>query len=217
MLLAEELLLISLGESGRPGMSENLNAGLAGALLLDLAAAGAIEVQDGKIVAVGAGPPGAPGAAIAAIREQDRLRNAKHWVGRLPRALRPIRATVAERLVQQGVLGDERGKLLGLFSSRRFPERDPEPERELRARVRAALVDGEEPDPHTAQLIGLLEPLGLVGRVVEGSERRAAKKRAKQIADRGVVGNAVERAVQEELAAVLVAVTAATAATSGSS
>jgi Golgi phosphoprotein 3 len=217
MLLAEELLLISLDdESGGPGMTENLDAGLAGALLLDLAAAGAIEVQDADIVAVGTAPPGAPSAALAAIREEDRARNAKHWVGRLPRALKPIRATVAEPLVQQGVLADEKRKLLGLFPSRRFPERNPEPERALRARIRAVLLDGEEPDPQTAQLIGLLQPLGLIGRVVKGSEGRAAKRRAKELGDRGVVGNAVERAVQEELAAVLVAITAVTTSSTAS-
>jgi golgi phosphoprotein 3 len=210
MLLAEELLLISLDEeSGGQGMTENLNAGLAGAVLLDLAAAGAIEVQDEKIVAVGEAPAGAPATALEAIRAQERPRNAKHWVGRLPRALKPIRATVAEPLVQQGVLADEKRKLLGLFPSRRFPERNPEPERALRARIRAVLLDGEEPGPQTAQLIGLLQPLGLIGRVVKGSEGRAAKRRAKELGDRGVVGNAVERAVQEELVAVYVAIGAA--------
>lgn len=118
---------------------------------------------------------------------------------------------VASGLVERGVLDEQRGKVLGLFKSVRFPERDPEPERELRARLRRVLVDGEEPDERTALLLMLLVPLDMVERVVERDEHKAAEARAKAIAASGPVGDHVAAKVREEVnQMVMTAVFAAT-------
>ena len=61
------------------------------------------------------------------------------------------------------------------------------------------LVDGVEPDARTTALLGLLVPLDLVKRVVERDERKAAVARAKALAERGPVGDAVHAAVQAEI------------------
>jgi len=224
LLLAEELLLVALeDETGRDRAEWSLDAALAGALLLDLAAAGAVREEGKALVPDPAAGPGHPvlAAALDALRAADRPRDAKHWVGRLPRALKPLKERVAELLVERGVLSDERRKVLGLFPSRRFVEADPAPEREVRERLHAALVHGAEPEPRTAMLVALLEPTGLVERVVPGEHRREAKRRAKAIADRGVVGGAVDDAIQGVQAAVIggmtAAVVASTATTTGGS
>jgi hypothetical protein len=113
----------------------------------------------------------------------------------------------------------ERHKLLGLFPTTRYPEVDPGPEASLRARLRAVLVEGSEPDAETAALLSLLVPLDLVKRLVERDERKAAVARAKTVAEQGPVGDAVKAAVQREIAAVVAATvaatTASTAATAG--
>ena len=73
-------------------------------------------------------------------------------------------------------------------------------------------MDGAEPDARTTALLGLLVPLDLVKRVVERDERKAAGARAKALAERGPVGDAVHAAVQAEvMTAVMAGVTAATA------
>ena len=74
------------------------------------------------------------------------------------------------------MLEEERHKTLGLFASTRYPERDPAPERELRAQLRAVLVDDAEPSPFVTSLLGLLVPLDLVKRVVDRSERRRRRR-----------------------------------------
>jgi hypothetical protein len=121
--------------------------------------------------------------------------------------------------VARGVLSSERHKLLGLFPTTRYPEVDPGPESALRSRLRAVLVEGAEPDPDTAALLSLLVPLDLVKRVVDRGERRAAAARAKTVAERGPVGDAVKAAVQREIAAVVaatvIATTSSTAGTAG--
>jgi hypothetical protein len=199
MLIAEELLLLLLDDekgTASAWVTGDDNA-LAGALLLDR--------QLG-----------------AEVPEVDDEHDVKYWVRKLPSRLKPIKQHVAAGLVERGILDEERSKRLGglLGTDVRFPARDPEPERELRARLRSVLVDGVEPDDRTAMLIALLVPLDLVKKVVERPERRAAKERAKAIADRGPVGDAVDAEVQRQVTAIVVTTVAAsaatTAATSGS-
>ena len=111
--------------------------GLAGALLLDLLATGRLEEREDKLVRAGSEP--SEPALAAAWRVVDDPRPAKHWVGKLPGRLKPIKGTVADALVARGVLDERRHKTLGLIPSTRYPELDPGPEQELRARLRAAL------------------------------------------------------------------------------
>ena len=211
MLLAEELLLLLLDEEkGKESAWVMSDTGLAGALLLDLLETGRLEEREGKLVRAGTEP--AEPALAAAWRAIDEPKPAKHWVGRLPKALKPIRGTVAESLVSRGVLDEQRRKTLGLFKSTVYPELDPGPEQELRARLRKVLVDGAEPDEHTLALLGVLVPLDLVRRVFDGDERKPAHKRAKALAERGAVGDALKAAVEEQIMAAVVATTAASAA-----
>jgi golgi phosphoprotein 3 len=222
LTLAEELLLVAL-DDGKGADTANwgsgVEPGLAGALLLELAAAGCVTHEDGKLVLAGGEPPSDPLAVqtLEALRADDKRRDAKAWVGRLPKALKPLRARVAERLVERGILEEHRRRRLGLFETTRYPERDPEPERRLRDALTEVLVVGREPTQHEAMLIALLRAYDLVKRVVPRPERRAAGKRAKQIADGDVIGDAVARTVRDVQAATMVAITAATSAAAASS
>ena len=167
MLLAEELLLLLLDEEKGTVSATAADAGLAGALLLDLAGVRALWTSGG---ARAGSEPSEP-ALAAAWRAIDEPKPAKHWVAKLPGRLKPIKGTVAEALVARGVLDEQRHKTLGLFSSTRYPELDSGPETELRARLRSVLVDGAEPD---ARDDGAARPARAAGsREAGGGARRA--------------------------------------------
>jgi hypothetical protein len=216
LTLAEQLLLIQLDdEKGGDTSQWGGDPGLAGALLLDLARAGDLEVGEGGDLRVGAQPPSRAVLADAhrAIAE-GKPRDAKGWVSRLQKDLKPIKERVADDLVAQGVLDERRRKLLGFFPQTRFPQRDPEPERALRARLREVLVTGREPTEEEAMLVALMLPFGLVEKAVEKPERKEAKRRAEAIADGGLAGKAVADTVKDVQTAVMVATMASiTAAT----
>jgi Golgi phosphoprotein 3 (GPP34) len=219
LALTEELLLIALEDeqgADTANWGGGVEAGLAGALLLELAAAGRVESDDDGLVAVETCEPPDPLAAeaLAAIRGAEKQRKAKDWVHRLPKALKPLRARVAEGLVERGVLEEERRKRLGLFETTRYPESDPGPERRLRAALAEVLVTGRDPSPQEAMLISLLKAYDLVKRVVPRDDRRAASRRAKEIAEGEAIGAAVGKAVRDVHTATMTAVLAATAATS---
>jgi Golgi phosphoprotein 3 GPP34 len=86
LILAEQLLLLFLDdEKGSDRATWGGDPGLAGAILLDLTAAGALTESEGDLVAAG-GPPAHPllADAHAAIAGSEKRRDAKGWVGRLP-------------------------------------------------------------------------------------------------------------------------------------
>ena len=222
--LAEQLLLVALDDekgADTANWGSGVEAGLAGALLLELTAAGCVTIEDGKLVAAACDPPDDPLAANALeiIGADEKRRSVKDWVGRLPKRLSPLREQVADRLVERGVLEERRRRRLGLFETTRYPERDPEPERRLRAALTEVLVTGREPTVREAMLVSLLHAYDLVKRVVPRDDRRAARRRAKEIAKGDAIGAAVGSVVNEVQAATTAAIVAATAgaATAGSS
>jgi hypothetical protein len=221
LILAEQVLLLALDDDkGKDSTTWGMDPGLSAALLLDLARLGLVEAPGAKVRAVEGETPAHPllRDAHAAMLESDRERKAKQWVDALPKRLKPLKDRVAGGLVERGVLSEERSKRLGLFTTTRYPEADPAAERELRTRMREVLVTGREPSEEEALLAGLLEPLGLVDAVVDKADRRAARKRAKEIGESGIAGTAVRDAVREVQAAVITAaiVPATTAAVTGS-
>lgn len=95
----------------------------------------------------------------------------------------------------------------------RFPTVDPAPERDVRERLRDVLLPGRDPTEEEALLLGLLEPLGLINSLVARGQRRAARKRAKALAEHGVAGTAVRDAIRAVQTAVVVAVAAGASST----
>ena len=220
LILAEQLLLLFLDdEKGSDQASWGGDPGLAGAILLDLTAQRAITEDDGKLAAVPGASPDHPllADALAAIVSSDKRRDAKGWVGRLPKELKPVRERTAEPLVERGVLTEERRKVLGLFPSTRFPAADPEPEHELRERLRAVLQTERQPTPQEAMLIALLVPYDQVKRLVPRDRRKDAQRRAKEVAEGGAAAKAVDDTIKGIQAAVIASTTAAIVATTASS
>jgi Golgi phosphoprotein 3 (GPP34) len=212
LLLAEEIFLLAHNdESGKANGTLALDNGLAGALLLDLAAE-ELVTADGKALTAVAGTASHPLLALAhaELLHSDKHRTAQHWVNRLPTALKPLRSQVGQSLAERGVLTEQRRKVLGLFPTTSWPEVDPAPERELRHRLAGVLVGDADPDPHTALLISLLSPLGLVRGLVDKEHRKHAETRAKDIArdcaSATATSAAVSRSVQAVQSAIMVAV-----------
>lgn len=214
MLLAEELLLLALDdESGRVGVSQ-LDRGLAGAVLLELALLGRVRVAEkgedvraGRLVLVPGSPLAQPVLAEGlAVLESREGRKPQHVIDKLAKGLRD---RLADGLVHAGVLRHERHRVLGLFPTHRLPAQDVTHEATVRERIAAALA-GAAPDERTAALIALLSALKAVTSVFEVPDKRAARRRAKEIAEGQWAATAVRKAVE----AVYAATAAATAAAS---
>ncbi|WP_051343230.1 GOLPH3/VPS74 family protein [Pseudonocardia spinosispora] len=219
LLIAQELLLVAYREDGTAwGKSTELECALGGALLVELALAGNVELVGSQVMAAGtAAPPVHPELADALTRVAAKPRRPKAWVQRLAKGAR--RRLLAD-LVEQGVLTEERYRLLGLLPARRYPPVDAGPKREIESRLRAVLVAGQRPDQRTAALASMLSAARLERRVLPDEDHRLVKQRLREIAESDWLGpysEAVRKAVQAAHAATAAAASAAStsAASSG--
>ena len=224
-LIAEDLLLLLLDdESGKLTNATYLDTGIGGALLVELALGGHVEVveKDGmwaraKVHPTGGSRPADPVLDEAMVVVSEKDRTAQDLVGRLGRKRRD---PLLERLEADGILRRAHGKIMGLFPSTRWPAADSSHEREVRRKLGDALVRGVDPEPRIAALVAVLAAMDLAHKLVDGEGRpgRQVKARAKEIADGDWAAKAVKDAISAAQAAMtgaIVAATASAAATSG--
>ncbi|MEU4407775.1 GPP34 family phosphoprotein [Streptosporangium sp. NPDC023963] len=203
--IAEEVLLLAYDEEqGRQliGSSE-LDAALGGALLAELAVGGRIDLADRKVAVLDATPVGDEelDTALARIAAESKARKPEWWVQRLHSG--KLRSRLLARLAERGVLDEERRKILGIFPSTRYPERDPGVELAIRERVQSVL-SGATPDERAAVLIAILHAAKIDRKAFPG----ASKERIKEITEGEWAGEAVSQTIAAVNAAVMTAVIA---------
>jgi hypothetical protein len=124
-------------------------------------------------------PPDHPELATALDLLSERGRKPEHVLDALGKGLREW---LADGLVESGVLRQEKHRVLGLFPTKRLPAADTAHETTVRERVLAAL-NGAEPDEWTAAMVALLAALNAVTTLFDVPDKRAARRRAKEIAE----------------------------------
>jgi hypothetical protein len=217
--LAEELVLLAYEDSGKAQLSgTNLDLGLGGALLLELALTGRVDVVDKRVVVADPSPVGHPlvDGALDRVRAEGRSRKPKDWVSRLSKQARPA---VLRGLVAAGILESEEDKVLLVFTRTRYPSAhgvEPPAETEARQRLRAAVTGTADPDPRTAALCALVAAVGLDRKVFPDLPRKLVKERLKRIGEGAWAATAVRKAIEEIQAAIMVAVIASTTAATAS-
>jgi hypothetical protein len=218
-LIAEDLLLLLLDdETGELRGASQLQVGLGGAVLADLALDDRVEVEEkssfwssAKVHTAGA-PPTDPVLADGYATVAEKERSAQDLVSRLGKGLKE---RLIDGLVARGVLREEKSKTLGFIPRTRWPAVDSTHEEEVRRGLDAALLQGQPPDPHTAAVISILHAMGEAHKVVDrgGLSAGDVKKRAKAIAE----GDWAAKGVSDAIAAANAAITAAIAASSAAS
>ncbi|WP_066360058.1 GOLPH3/VPS74 family protein [Herbidospora mongoliensis] len=203
-IIAEDVLLLGYHEkTGQPTIgSTELNAGLAGAILAELAIRGRISLADKKVVVTDSTPLGEPelDGALERIAAEAKIRKPEWWVDKLEGA--KLRQRLLVRLVEGGVLSEEKGKILGLFKTVKYPELDGSVERAVRARVESVL-SGAEPDARTAVVVGIMHATKALKKQFPGTD----EARVKEITEGDWAGEGVKQAIAAVEAAVLMVLT----------
>src|SRR3954470_17725737 len=151
MSLPDEFLLLAYDEDGTPLTDgTRLDNGLGGAILLELALARRLDIEDKRGVVLDPRPIGdaLSDEALARIGE-ERARKPGHWVTKLSKQARP---RILEKLVAEGVLTVEKDRVLWVFPRTKYPSANGEPpaaEADARERIRAAVLGTGEVEPRT--------------------------------------------------------------------
>jgi pimeloyl-ACP methyl ester carboxylesterase len=219
MNLAEELTLLAYADDGTPLTDgTHLDNGLGGALLLELALAGRVDVRDKKVVVLDPAPTGDPlvDEALARIAAEPKERRPGAWVTRLAKQARP---RVLDKLVADDVLTVEKDRVLGVFPRKKYPAVngvEPVAETQARQRLRTAVLGSGPVETRTAALCALVAATDLDRKVLADLDRRRIQARLKEIGEGSWAAIAVKKAIEEIQAAVMVAIVASTtAATAG--
>lgn len=213
MLIAEDLLLLLTDDrSGKHLVDgDTLDLGLAGAVLVELAMSGAVDitgpgeqVRPGRVVVRSRTPAGdslldeaVQRVLAAGPRKPQEL---------LPKLVKDLRAALLTRLTDRGILRAEEGRVLRIFPTRSWPALDSAHEQQVRAAVHEVLIAGRSPTPREAALVSLLHATDSVVKVTGGAPAGEVKRRAKAVAEGEFAGEAVREAIQAVNAAVMVAV-----------
>ncbi|MBY6414249.1 GPP34 family phosphoprotein [Rhodococcus sp. BP-252] len=212
-LIAEDVFVLLVDDvSGRPIVdSTKFPRVLAGAVVLELAMSGAVrltgkgeQVKDGRLVV--SGPPPQDELLARAHAFVGTQKNPPKPQKVIEKLQRNLNKELGSRLAAQGSVIEERKNVLGLFPTTTWPARDTTHENRLRQWIGSAIVDGTTPTAPISALISLLSAVDAIHKVLPGVDKKAAKKRAKEIAEGDWAGAAVRKAVQDVNAAVMTAI-----------
>ena len=222
MLLAEDLLLLLTDDaSGRLSLpAAQADAGLGGANLLELTLMNKVDlsgemdqVKPGRIIIRDPSPAG--DAVLDAALEIIIAYQGKKPSAVITPLAKDLRRTLYERLAGRGLVRAEQGSILGVFQTRRWPAQDVRHEEEVRGPMTRALVQQAEPDPRSAALIALVHALRCEHKIVDPRpydlSRRQLRARAEEIARGNWASQAVRTTIDEMIAAVVAATSAASA------
>ena|SRR5688572_103396 len=221
MLIAEELFLLLRRDDGKPesAMAQR-GYGLAAAVITDLVIAERItlsEDKDPRMTVLVPGPVGHPALDAALVRLEHK--DGTKLSSLVADGKVAVEREVAAALSAAGVIGVEEKRVLGLVPER-YPVRDPEPERRIRARLRTVLLGGT-PTPADASLLSILQGLDVAPKVLEDEMGTLGKKELKQrieeVSTDVVAGDVVAKAVAAMNTAVMTAVIVPIVVSSGGS
>jgi Golgi phosphoprotein 3 len=215
--LYEDVMLLSLKDAkGTLELGAHWQQAVAGALLAELLLSGRLVVErKGKKVFAQVADRRSLGdplldeclERVVASKKRQQLRI---WVQRFSN-LKKLHHRIAGQLCRRGILKQDEDKVLLLFRRRIYPEIDPRPEREIRARLeRAITAPAREVAPRTVVLTALAHHAGILGAVFGKKWLKPHKKRIKEIVAGDVVGAATREAVQVAVAAAYVPIFIAT-------
>ncbi len=187
--LQEELLLLALDdEKGVVSRSaeDRLPDVLARATLIELRLEGRVHFEGSGSTSPVLAQPGPP-------------RELSHWLEVLPERC-DLAQLAAQALCRRGVLSEERGRFLLVFSRQRYPEVDPRAEVEVVRRLRdAVFTDLSEVDLRTALLAILAAEARLLDLCFDPAEVRKRKKRIDRLMAGEYLGRGAARSEQGAL------------------
>jgi hypothetical protein len=157
--LRDDLFLLAHDDAGRLTVHEaTIEAGLAGAALIDLLLTGRVAVLDGRLAVIDQGPTGdsETDATIDAIAANTEPCGPRAWVSWIAQG---SYQRIGDGLVAAGRIDRTTVRRLGLVTATRCLPTDDADLVRVRSRLRFAIHGKDQPDPATAAMCGLVRVL----------------------------------------------------------
>lgn len=212
LFLHEEILLLALrDEEGTTVCGSNYLLAMGGAIAAELWMAQRIGIDAGRKKLVDLDSSKVFGdevldEAIGRLVNAKRRASLQTWVSRFSRLPR-LKHRVAEGLCRRGILREDVGRILLIFSRKIYPERDGRAEKDIITRLRRAIFTGTgQPEPRTTMLLSLAYHAGLLNVPFEKRKLKAQRSRIEKLVGGDPIGEAIKSCVQAAEAAATMAV-----------
>jgi hypothetical protein len=212
LILAEELFILALdAEKGNiPGsLAAQLQYGLSGALLADLALMGKIGIDDKKkleLLDYTLCGDELLDRTLTKIVNSDRLRKMTHWVKLFSSNSKKTYKELGEQLVDKGILQKESRKYLWVIPSDAFPEKDASAKYLIKNNLRAVVLTDKKPDPYVLALLSLVRACNMLDIVFTKDELKMSRRLVQQKIQGETVAKGVAETIQEIESAALAGV-----------
>lgn len=220
--LSEEFVLLALDDAKGRFITDSisLHYGLAGALLLDLAMAGKVHIEENRMVMHDASPSG--DAVIdmltGIIKRSGTDHTVRYWIRKAGYKGRIFKNLLLDQLVNRKILVKEKGTVFWIFSTSKYLPVNPAPENIVKDKLKKIVLQNEPADAQSLLLLSLISSCKLVKEVFRDKEEyRIAKKRIQEITRAHVLGKAVDETIKSIHAAVTASIVASTVASTAAS
>lgn len=217
--LIEALLLIALDDDNGRFITDsgNLRHGISGAVLMELALEGKVEVEGDKLSLSNASPSKSPivNEILDMMKVTSRSSEVKYWVNKIGSRSQELQEETLASLCEQKILRKEEDKFLWFIRYDIYPAENMNPELEIRKEISDVILEKAKPNPKVLMLLNLIEACDLIREVFHDREEyETAKKRIQELTAEEEVARVVTPSVLGVMTAVNKAVTTIIAATS---
>ncbi|WP_420386937.1 GOLPH3/VPS74 family protein [Roseivirga sp.] len=216
--LLEEYLLLALDdEKGKFVIdSTRLHYGVAGAILLEFAVRGKIEIDGENVILKDNSyePEIALNKIIDSIREL-KTPSLKKCIQLLTKKSDEIKNDTLQHLINKGILRKEEHKILWIIPTEQYPTSDLTPENKVRKRLDDVISDHTPIDPHDLMLLSLIDATDLTKEAFRDQEDyKAVRKKIKEVTKDIKVSQVINKSIREIQAAIMIAITTSIIVTS---
>ena len=199
---AEDLILLALNDSTGAfyRMTEiNFDLALVGALFMDLTAKTRIDIHQDRLVVISKEPTGDEflDQCLSLIAAADPETSTADLIRSVYNCSPQLRERLLNSLVSKGIVRLQEEKILWVFHTRRYPIVDNREEQEVLTRIRAVIIDAQEPESRDIVLIALLCVCDLIDKVFSKEELNAHCKRIELVRNLDLITPAVYKIIAE--------------------
>jgi Golgi phosphoprotein 3 len=197
LTLADEIVILMLdNETGniKPDFRAVARVAIAAGALMELALIGRVDSDLQSLFAVNPEPVGdifLDDILSVIVGEKNKYPSA-WWVDHLARADSDLVAQVRSRLVDAGVLLEERRSDQFFYMGRAYVLSSGREKREVKVRLMSILFKNEVPDSRDILLLGLVHSTGALSAILSSEEMEKATLRIEEFTALEDIGRAVE-------------------------
>lgn len=202
LTLPEKLILLATDiEKGNvvANAGISLNYCIAGAVLFEMIEKKLLVSENEHIVQW---PHGLTGdtlydLGLEKLKHLEKEKSLKYWIEIFSSVSDHMRTVLLDRLVDKGVLVKKDKVLFWVFHVDRYPEKDAEPEHELRERLSAIVEDEIDPDEEDLVLLSIVKSSDLVSTVFPKHLRKNARKKIEVLTHQDRFSGEIAKIVQD--------------------